>query len=71
MKYIYRVSHRNPENDDIKLLGHCSTLQKAQEIIARHKTYKGFKRSPDNFWIDTYELDKRYWQEGYYKKSTH
>ena len=68
MQHLYTVYHRNPENDDVKQIGVFSSLQKAQAIIEQHKKYKGFNQSAHNFWIDTYQLDKPYWQEGYFTK---
>lgn len=65
MKYIYTVQHVNDKNGDAKHLGSYPTMQRATEVVEKYRKIKGFKDSPNGFFIDRYEVDKEYWQEGY------
>jgi hypothetical protein len=51
--------------DDEKLIGIYSDEGAAQKAIARLVTRPGFKECPDGFSIDSYEIDKDHWIEGY------
>ena len=47
------------------MLGVFSSLQKAEEAVAQYKNLPGFKKWPNDFYIDKYEIDKKYWREGF------
>lgn len=66
MKFIYTVYHVNPKNDEKKFIGGYFSLAEAEEVVAKYKGIKGFRDTPDHFYIDKYELNKMYWSEGYY-----
>lgn len=66
MKYVYIVHHVNPKNDDEKRIGFYLSLAEAEAVVAKYRSFKGFKDAPDCFYIDKYELNKMYWTEGYY-----
>ena len=66
ISFFYLVHHLNPKNDSIKEIGIYSSLREAEVIVEKYKTLKGFKDSPEGFYIDPYELNKMYWAEGYY-----
>ncbi len=68
MKYLYILCHLNKKNEDIKTIGKFTSLEKAKNVIEEYKQYKGFKDNPDGFFIDKYEINKLYWQDGYFKK---
>lgn len=66
--YVYRVTHVNPKNDDIKGIGTYATRAEAEKTVALYKTYKGFKDSPENFYIQRYQVDQAHWSSGYATK---
>lgn len=53
------------DGDDLKILGVYSTEHRARERIERARSAPGFADEPDCFWIDTYEVDKDQWAEGF------
>jgi hypothetical protein len=66
MRYVYVVHHFNKYNADIKSIGEFSSPAEAKAVVTKYKNFKGFKDTPDGFYVDAYELDKMYWSEGYY-----
>lgn len=68
MKKIFILQHSYElENgcDETKLLGVFSSFEKAVQVIQEYKNLPGFKNRPDDFYIDKYEIDKKYWIEGF------
>lgn len=67
MKKVYLIQHVNINNDenDIKVIGIFSTLNKAKAAIKILSKKKGFKTSIKGFSTDEYELDKIFWSEGF------
>ena len=69
-KYVFEVSHIKPIGIDLdeepKSIGSYSSYKKAKDIVKIYRKYKGFARYQNRFFIDRYEIDKEYWQEGYY-----
>lgn len=68
IQYVYRVSHVNPINEDLKLIGACSTRKKAEQMVALYSTYEGFSDSPDTFFVQRYTIDEAHWKSGYATK---
>ena len=67
MKYVYIVYHLNKKNDDLKEIGVFASLVGANKVIEKYRQYEGFSEQPLGFFIDRYEVNKMYWQDGYFK----
>lgn len=68
--YILQHSYDYGENfeyQETKFLGVFSSEKEAQKAVEHHKTLDGFKDYPNDFYIDEYEIDKKYWSEGFIK----
>lgn len=76
--YLVQHSYEYQYDDDLnieetKIIGIYSSRDKAQQVVERYKTKKGFNRFPEDcFYIDAYELDKDHWKDGFitYDSST-
>lgn len=71
MKQVFIVEHNilvDEENDlyEMKTIGIFSSKRKAEEVVEIYKTLEGFRDYPDCFNIGTYELDRCYWEGGYF-----
>lgn len=67
-KNVYMVQHSYElENgsDVIKIIGIFSSYQLAKEVVSQYITLPGFEDRPNDFIIDKYEVDRKYWSEGY------
>ena len=51
--------------EDSKLIGVYSTRESAEAAQNRASQLPGFSSAPQGFTIDSYELDKDHWCEGY------
>jgi homoserine kinase type II len=51
--------------DDEKLIGVYSSEGEAKEAITRLAKAPGFRECPEGFSIDSYELGKDHWTDGY------
>ena len=51
--------------DDVKLIGVYATQELAQQAVERAQKLSGFRKTPDGFSIDRYELNKDHWTAGY------
>jgi hypothetical protein len=51
--------------EDSKLIGVYSTRDSAEAARGRASQLPGFSSVPEGFTIDSYELDKDEWREGY------
>ncbi|MEM7362126.1 MAG: hypothetical protein AAF335_03895 [Bacteroidota bacterium] len=66
IKYVYDVLHIDKKKyDDIKRINTYSSLEEAQKVVEVYKTYKGFKDSPEGFFIQRYRIDETHWNSGY------
>lgn len=67
MTKVYLLWHQHGEDDeeDAKLLGVYSTEAAATARQAEAVLLPGFRRFPDGFLIDGYELDRDEWTEGF------
>ncbi|EFB74874.1 DUF7336 domain-containing protein [Subdoligranulum variabile] len=52
--------------DETKLLGVFSSEDKAQQAIEMYRTLPGFCEHSQDFHLDKYLLDERYWTEGFF-----
>lgn len=66
MIHVYTVNHVNPKNRDEKDIGTYSSYEEALATVEKYKSFKGFRDSPEGFYIDKYELNKLHWAGGYY-----
>ncbi len=67
---VYVLQHSYECGDELiceetKFLGVFSTEQEAKKAMEYYKTLEGFRDYPDDFYIDKYEVDKKYWSEGF------
>ncbi|MCM1090827.1 MAG: hypothetical protein NC092_12425 [Butyrivibrio sp.] len=65
---VYLLQHSyEMENgsEETKILGIFSSNLEAEKAIEKYKKLSGFKERPDDFYIDEYELNRKYWAEGY------
>ena len=67
MDTIYLLSHLRDEEDssDEKIIGVYASEGDAQDAVARLRSQPGFRRYPDGFVIDRYEIGKDHWTEGF------
>ena len=72
MKILYYLEHNYKEiidngevSDNAKFLGIYSTREKAESDIKHYITLPGFKDYPNDFYINEYELDKNYYEDGF------
>lgn len=64
--YVLQHVHKlEVDNEDVKLIGVYSTEDQAITAIERMISLPGFRKAPDGFHIDGYELDQDHWTEGY------
>jgi hypothetical protein len=61
----YHVRVKDPDNDDVKLIGIFSSQQLAESAIASVKDQQGFRDYLDGFSIDEKTVDKICWTEGF------
>lgn len=67
MSRIYLLQHSYEHNgiEETKIIGIFSSKHKALEVIEQYKILSGFKNHSNNFYIDEYQVDKNYWEEGF------
>ena len=65
MAPMFVVLHDPPESGRVKVIGIYSSLELADEAIARSRDLPGFAKEPDDFTIHRYELDKDHWPRGF------
>jgi homoserine kinase type II len=56
---------KDPDNEDIKLIGVFSSQQLAENAVNSLKTMPGFRDHLDGFHIGEHTLDETKWQEGF------
>jgi hypothetical protein len=63
---LWHTTRPDPDGgEDSKLLGLYSTEARARDRIHRCQTVPGFAEYPDGFVVDSYEVDKDEWTEGF------
>jgi homoserine kinase type II len=67
MSTVYVLWHVQPlgQEDDEKMIGVYSSEEEAKRAITRLASKPGFIDCPDGFLIDSYEVDRDNWVEGY------
>lgn len=64
--YVVQHVHLLPTGEeDVKLIGVYSTLERAEAAVSRAKARRGFAEAVDGFSIGRYALDEDHWTEGY------
>ena len=51
--------------DETKVLGIFSSRQMAEEAVGSYRQLPGFRDKKEDFYIDKYEVNKKYWGDGY------
>ena len=67
-KVVYLLQHSYElENgcDETKVLGIFSSQQMAEEAVRSYRQLPGFRDKKADFCIDKYEVNKKYWGDGY------
>ncbi|MDR0465865.1 MAG: hypothetical protein LBH94_00755 [Deltaproteobacteria bacterium] len=70
---VYLLQHSYDYNigdgettEETKIIGIFSTVAEAEAAILHYKNLPGFKDYPDDcFYLEEYELDRRFWEEGF------
>jgi len=62
---LVHIARQGEENEDVKNIGIYSSEKAVQAAINRLKDKPGFKKYPDIFVFDAYDLDEDNWQEGF------
>jgi hypothetical protein len=62
---VMHTHERSADLEDIKLIGVYSTETEAKSAVVRAKSLPGFSATPQGFHVQTYELDKDHWIEGF------
>lgn len=62
---LQHVHNEDTGQEDVKIIGIYSTMEAANDAVARSKSLPGFKESSDGFHIDEYKLDVDHWTSGY------
>ncbi|MFD0362806.1 hypothetical protein ACFQZZ_15285 [Nocardia sp. GCM10030253] len=68
MESLFLLEHVRPVGDDAddrKRIGIYESEADARNAVDRLRTQPGFCDYPDNFVVQSYEIDKNYWTEGY------
>ena len=60
------MHHVNIKNNDEKFIGTYYSHEEALDTVEKYKKVKGFRDSPESFYVDKYELNKLYWKRGFY-----
>lgn len=67
-KVVYLLQHSYEIEtgcDETKILGIFSSQQMAEEAVEVYRQLPGFRDRKEDFYIDKYEVNKRYWVDGY------
>lgn len=62
LQHVHEVSG---EVEDAKLIGVYSSMEQATTAQDHLKSKPGFLNNQDGFFIDEYELDKTFWEDGF------
>lgn len=67
-KKVYLLQHSYELKngcDETKVLGIFSTQKEAKEAIEIYQYLPGFRNKKEDFFIDEYEMNKKYWTDGF------
>ncbi len=62
---VQHVHECEDGSEDEKLIGVYSTEQTARDAVGRLSQQPGFRDSPQDFFVDPYELDEDHWPDGF------
>jgi hypothetical protein len=62
---LWHVREDDPTTASWKLIGCFSTNEKASAAITLLRSKPGFVNHPQGFHIDSYAVDKVYWEDGF------
>jgi len=62
---LQHIAREGTDDEDMKILGIYSNERKPKRAIAQFVKLPGFKRYPESFYIDRYQLDESKWTEGF------
>lgn len=64
---VYLLTHLYDQDDidAFKIIGIFSSREKALDAVSTIKDQPGFRKYPDSFSIDSYEVDDFFWREGF------
>ena len=65
MERAFLVQHQRSDTEDVKIIGIYSTRRAARAAIERVLGQPGFSTYPDGFTVDSYEVDRDHWAEGF------
>jgi len=68
MSSVFLLWHSTSQDDpdeNAKLLGVYSTRELADARVRTARALPGFRRYPDGFVIDSYEVDAHHWTDGF------
>jgi hypothetical protein len=66
---LYHIYEKPNGEEEIKLIGIYSSMEKANATLQRLKSKPGFVDYPDNFEIFDVKLDRDGWTEGFFSAS--
>ncbi|POF41097.1 hypothetical protein B0D71_17830 [Pseudomonas laurylsulfativorans] len=65
--YIVTHTHELPSgNEDIKFIGVYDSQESAEEAVKRACLKAGFSETQDGFFIESYQLGKDHWTDGFF-----
>ena len=70
MTTVYLVQHAYESDagvEEVKFIGVYSKPERASEAVDRLARQPGFSAHRDGFHIDPYELDRDYWEGGFWR----
>jgi hypothetical protein len=62
---LWHVHELPGDEEDEKLIGVYSSLERAEQAQQRAATQRGFRDAPTGFCIDPYAVDEDHWTQGY------
>jgi hypothetical protein len=68
MMNVFVLQHTHEDehgNEDTKLIGVYATQTDAENAVSRVNQLPGFRNHKDGFTIDSYEINKDHWTEGF------
>lgn len=64
--FVLQHSRERPDgSEDVKLIGVYTDRSLAEATLARLRSEPGFRDFPSGFHVESYELDKDHWEEGF------
>ncbi len=68
MNLVYLLQHIYESDngyEESKVLGIFSSEIEAKKAVLLYKDLPGFKDRPADFYIDPYEINRKYWPQGF------